>query len=31
MRLYIQRVAKLISNQLGLLYRHHGVNSDGSA
>jgi hypothetical protein len=31
MSLYIQQLAKLISNQLGRLYRHFGANSDGAA
>ena len=31
MKLYIQQGAKLISNQLGCLYRHLGPNSDGAA
>jgi hypothetical protein len=31
MSLYIQQLAKLIGNQLGRLYRHFGVNSDGAA
>jgi hypothetical protein len=28
MSLYIQQLAKMISNQLGRLYRHFGANSD---
>ena len=31
MSLYIQQLPKLISNQLGRLYRHFGANSDGAA
>jgi hypothetical protein len=31
MRLYMQHGAKLVENQLGFLYRHPGVNSDGAA
>jgi hypothetical protein len=31
MSLYIQQLAKMISNQLGRLYRHTGADSDGAA
>ncbi|KAJ9481345.1 hypothetical protein VN97_g12139 [Penicillium thymicola] len=31
MSLYIQQLAKLISNQLGRLCRHFGANSEGAA
>lgn len=31
MSAYIQQLAKLISNQLGRLYKHFGANSDSAA